>query len=70
MALVQYHAISDFGDMGQSYYSLSGHGGLATSSRSSSSAKTVQGCRTAYCTEITSFIRGRCEEPPVSPNCC
>lgn len=57
-------------DMGQSYYSLSGHGGLATSCRSWSSVKTVHGSRATYCTEITSFIRGRCEEPPVSLNCC
>jgi hypothetical protein len=66
--LFQNHSISDFGDMGQSYYSLSGHGCLATSCRSS--VKTVRGCQAIYCTEITSFIRGRCEEPPVSPNCC
>jgi len=70
MALVQNRAISDFVDIGKSYYSLSGHGGLATSCRSWSSVKTVHGSWATYCTEITSFIRGRCEEPPVSPNCC
>jgi len=72
MALFQYNVISDFGVMGQSCDSLSGHGGLTTPCRSSSSVKTVhvRGCRAAYCTEITSFIRGSCEELPVSPNCC